>query len=129
MLILVSHTLQHVFIILFLLKIQCRLHPHYDFYMPKYLYFIAAGVIKITNSKSKETSSGQPEAKRRREDNNEAEGAALQPARRGRVDQQWASERGRGEWRASWRARGHRGGHFGDSRGKYRAGRGRGGYY
>jgi hypothetical protein len=78
---------------------------------------IATGVIKITTRKSKDASSGQTEAKRRREDNNEAEGALQQPARRGRVEQPIASERGRGEWRSSWRPRGSRGGRFGDSRG------------
>jgi hypothetical protein len=91
---------------------------------------IAAGVIKITNSKSKDAGPGQTEAKRRREDSNEAERAPQQLARRGHVEQ--PSERGRGEWRSSWRsrgARGTRGGRFGDSRGRYRASGGRGGYY
>jgi hypothetical protein len=62
---------------------------------------IAARVIKITNSMSKEASSGQTEAKRRREDSNEVEGAPQHLARRGRVEPPSASERGRGEWRSS----------------------------
>jgi hypothetical protein len=55
---------------------------------------IAAGVIKITTTKGKEASTGQSEAKRRREDNTKADGATLQPARRGWVEQPRDSVRG-----------------------------------